>query len=177
MARSVKKRAQTKERDNGPKWHDGIPALVRSLAGRSKKGLTDQEVADAVGAANGGRPCTVRTIHRWKKEHPEFCKALIETKAIMDARVEMSLYQRALGAQTTKVEVTIVGGQETRRVVKTEDVPPDITAIRLWLTNRAPGQWRDKMDLEHSGAIKIEDARAALLARISALAPEETREQ
>lgn len=146
MTRPAKKKTPAK--DNGPKWHDGIPALVRSLAGRSKHGLTDQEVADAVGA-------TVRTIHRWKKEHPEFLKALLETKAIMDARVEMCLYQRATGYQATKTEVTVEGGQETKRVTKTEDVAPDVTACKLWLTNRDPGRWKDKQDVSVTGDLVI----------------------
>jgi hypothetical protein len=166
MARPTKPKAQAKgERDNGPKWNDGIPALVRSLAGRSKKGLTDQEIADTVG-------CAVRTIHRWKDDHPEFLAALLETKAIMNARVEMSIYQRAIGYRATKVEVTTEGGVETKRVVKTEDVAPDVTAGKFWLTCRDPANWKEKQTVEHSGEIRIEDARATLLSRIRALVPD-----
>ncbi len=168
---AAKKKTQAKkEQDGGQKWHDGIPALVRSLAGRSTKGLTDQEVADACGVV-------VRTVHRWKIDHPEFLKALLETKAIMDARVESSLYQRALGYPYKEVEITIEGGREIKRVERDKALPPDIPAIKLWLTNRDPERWRDKMDLEHSGKIEVEDARATLLARISALAPEGNQEQ
>ena len=149
MTRSTKSKARAKgERDNGPKWHDGIPALVRSLAGRSKKGLSDDEVAEKLGVA-------VRTIHRWKKEHPEFLKALLETKAIMDARVEMSLYQRATGYRATKTEVTVEGGQETKRVTKTEEVLPDVNACKLWLINRQPENWKDKQDVSVTGDLVI----------------------
>ena len=36
-----------------------------------------------------------------------------------------------------------------------EVVLPDVTACRLWLLNRRPGQWRDKQEVEHSGDLTI----------------------
>lgn len=151
-----------KPKERGQKYHDGIPALVRSLVGRSKHGLTDAELAAKLGVA-------VRTVHRWKKDHPEFRDALIETKAILDARVEMSLFRRATGYLATKVEVTTEDGTETKRVTKTEEIAPDVQACRLWLMNRDPERWRDRQQVEHSGEIKIDDARAVLLARLRSL--------
>lgn len=151
-----------KPKEGGQKYHDGIPALVRSLVGRSKHGLTDAELAKKIGVA-------VRTIHRWKKDHPEFRDALIETKAILDARVEMSLFRRATGYLVTKTEVTTEDGTETKQVTKTEEIAPDVQACRLWLMNRDPERWRDRQQVEHSGEIKIDDARAVLLARLRSL--------
>ena len=130
------------------KWHDRIPALVRRLAGRSERGLTDKEIADHLGVSR-------KTVLRWKKTYPEFAQALIETKAILDAKVEMSLFRRAVGYPVTKIEVTTEDGFETKRVVKTEDLAPDVQACRLWLMNRDPEHWRDKQEVEHSGDIVI----------------------
>lgn len=132
----------------GEKWHDGIPDVVRRLAGRSESGLTDDEVAEHLGVA-------VRTVHRWKDKHPEFKKALIETKALLDSRVELSLYRRALGYRYTEVEVTLEGGKVVKRVEREKEVLPDVSAIRLWLINRDAANWRDKQDVEHSGTIEI----------------------
>ena len=159
-----------KPKEGGQKYHDGIPALVRSLVGRSKHGLTDAELAKKIGVA-------VRTIHRWKKDHPEFRDALVETKAILDARVEMSLFRRATGYPVTKTEVTTEDGTETKRVTKTEEIAPDVQACRLWLMNRDPERWRDRQQVEHSGEIKIDDARAVLLARLQARVPGRTVEE
>lgn len=132
----------------GEKWHDGVPDIVRRLAGRSKAGLTDDEVAEHLGVA-------VRTVHRWKDKYPEFRKALIETKALLDSRVELSLYRRALGYRYTEVEVTLEDGEVTKRVEREKEVLPDVSAIRLWLINRDAANWRDKQDVEHSGTIEI----------------------
>jgi len=132
----------------GEKWHDGVPDIVRRLAGRSKAGLTDAEVAEEFRV-------DIRTVHRWKKSHPEFAKALIETKALLDSRVELSLYRRALGYRYTEVEVTLEDGEVTKRVEREKEVLPDVGAIRLWLINRDAANWRDKQDVEHSGTIEI----------------------
>jgi len=135
----------------GEKWHDGIPDQVRRLVGRSKSGLIDREVAEHLGVA-------VRTVHRWKKDHPEFLKALVETKATLDSRVELTLYRRALGYTYTEVEVTFEPGPggksvEVRRIERTKEALPDLNAIRLWLINRDAANWRDKREVEHSGVV------------------------
>lgn len=132
----------------GEKWHDGVPDIVRRMAGRSKAGLTDAEVAEEFGV-------DVRTVRRWKKSHPEFAKALIETKTLLDSRVELSLYRRALGYSYKEVEVTLEGGEVTKRVERVKEVPPDISAIRLWLTNRDAESWRDKQDVRVTGDLTI----------------------
>jgi hypothetical protein len=31
-----------------------------------------------------------------------------------------------------------------------EHIPPDVGAIKLWLTNRAPADWREKQEHEHN---------------------------
>lgn len=135
----------------GEKWNDGIPDQIRRLVGRSTSGLTDKEVAEHLGVA-------VRTVHRWKKTHPEFQKALIETKATLDSRVELSLYRRAIGYTYTEVEVTLEPGldgtpEEVRRIERTKEALPDLNAIRLWLINRDAANWRDKQEVEHSGTL------------------------
>lgn len=133
-------------------WRNGIPDQVRRLAGRSERGLTDKEVAEHVGV-------DVRTVHRWKQAHPEFAQALIETKAIMDARVELSLYRRALGYRYTEVEVTIEpwgeNGKlvETKRVEREKEILPDVAACKHWLSCRDPEHWTERRVVEASVAV------------------------
>lgn len=130
------------------KWNDGIPALVRSLAGRAKSGLTDREIAEHLGI-------TIRTVLRWKRTHPEFAKAVIETKALLDSKVEMSLHRVAIGYSYTEVEVILEDGKEVRRVERVKEIPPNVSAIRLWLTNRDTSNWRDRQDVNVTGDLTI----------------------
>ena len=34
-----------------------------------------------------------------------------------------------------------------------EHVPPDVAAIRLWLFNRSPDRWRDKIEVTQTGRL------------------------
>ena len=54
------------------------------------KGATDKEIADAFNIS-------VRTLNRWKKDHPSFKQALDCGKGAADAKVERMLYERAIG--------------------------------------------------------------------------------
>lgn len=79
------------------------------------KGATDEDIADAFGIS-------VRTLHRWKKEHESFAEALGPGKDVADAQVKHSLYQRAIGYDAKDVEQIIVtdpatGGKEWKRPV------------------------------------------------------------
>lgn len=60
--------------------------------------------------------------------------------------------------EATDSELMLVREQfpKTKTVLverKTKDVAPDTTAQIFWLKNRKPNTWRDKQELEHSGAI------------------------
>lgn len=111
-------------------------------------GATDREAAEFFKVAES-------TLYLWKHTHPEFSEALKVGKETADARVEQSLYRRALGYSHDAVKIMTVEGE----VVQTpfvEHYPPDTTAAIFWLKNRRPDQWRDKQDVEHSGALKVE---------------------
>jgi hypothetical protein len=40
-----------------------------------------------------------------------------------------------------------------------ENFPPDPTSMIFWLKNRQPAKWRDKHDMEHSGAIEFKPTK------------------
>ena len=89
-----------------------------------------------------------RTINRWKVAHPEFCQSIKEGKDIADAEIAKALYQRAKGYAHDEVHVSNYQGQITlTELVK--KYPPDTTAASLWLRNRQPAKWRDKVDINH----------------------------
>lgn len=132
----------------------GRPSLYsEELAVQAKKlaslGATDAEVADFFGV-------DVRTIYRWKHEHDDFCQALKIGKEDADARVERSLYQKAIGYEQEAVKIFMPAGADKPVYADyIEKVAPDTTAAIFWLKNRKPAEWRDKTVTEHEGEVKL----------------------
>ena len=110
-------------------------------------GATDFELADFFDV-------DTRTIYRWKNVHDDFCQAVTCGKENADARVERSLYNRAVG-YTFESEKVFQHQGEIIRAPTTEHVPPDPGAAMNWLKNRKPDDWRDKQEVEHSGELNV----------------------
>ena len=117
------------------------------------KGATDEEIAEAF-------HISVRTLHRWKKTHPELLTALEEGKDVADAKVKRSLYQRAVGYEAK--EVTQVIEQDpatgTQRVSKTQvttkHIVPDTMACMYWLNNRSKGEFSQRQEVTLGGSVR-----------------------
>lgn len=102
-------------------------------------GLTDEQMAMCAGI-------TPQTLANWKKKNKDFFESLKNSKAISDARVEKSLFERALGYSCK--EDRIFNDNGTPIVVPTtKNYPPDVTACIFWLKNRQPDKWREKQDV------------------------------
>ena len=81
--------------------------------------------------------------------HPDFLGSLKAGKEEADARVEQSLYQRAVGYSFKSEKIFCNKDGEVTRVPIVEHVPPDVTAQIFWLKNRDPKRWRDAWQVEH----------------------------
>jgi hypothetical protein len=128
-------------------YDDAFPEQARKLC---QLGATDMELADFFDV-------DVRTIYRWKHIHEEFCQAVTCGKEAADARVERSLYNRAVGYNYPAVKIFMPANASAPVYAGyTEHVPPDSGAAFNWLKNRKPAEWRDKTETEHSGALAIE---------------------
>ena len=104
----------------------------------------DTRVAKALGIH-------IQTINKWKEKFPEILEAIREVKAEDDDQVERRLYDVCNGLTINK---TIIDDQGKVKTIQ-EELPPDITAIKFYLTNRRPDQWRNKIDSEVSGALPV----------------------
>ena len=117
-----------------PNYHDD---WAWSLA---IKGATDKEIAEAF-------KISVRTLNRWKKDHPSFEESLNCGKSAADAKVERMLYERATGYTCEETEVIQEldkdGNPKPTKIRKTKKVyPPDVLAGMYWLNNRQPGKYK-----------------------------------
>jgi len=102
-------------------------------------GATDVELAEFFSISES-------TLNTWKKKYPEFLESLKTGKAVADAKVANSLYQRAIGYQSTDTKFATHEGLITDQREYTKHCPPDITAAIFWLKNRQPEKWREKTE-------------------------------
>lgn len=88
------------------------------------------------------------TLFEWQNKYPEFANALVNERHIADTNVASALYLRAMGQATKTIRKVVTredGQQEIHEI--TETLPPDSHAARYWLNNRAPKQWRDRIEV------------------------------
>lgn len=122
---------------------------VTKVLEMAERGATDTEIADALDVS-------VRTLYRWKAEREDFRQALKIAKDEADARVERSLYERALGYEHDAVKIFCSKDGQVTKVPYREKVAPDTTAIIFWLKNRKRDEWRDRVETEHSGNLGVQ---------------------
>jgi len=124
------------------------PSMIEQAKKLAQLGATDRDVADFFQIDEA-------TLYRWKHTHPEFCEALKVGKETADARVEQSLYRRALGYSHDAVKIAVNAQGEVTQVPYVEHFPPDTTAAIFWLKNRRPDEWRDKREHTHDGSLNF----------------------
>lgn len=108
-------------------------------------GQTDVEMAAFFGVSEA-------TFHRWKHSHRDFCESIKEGKADADAKVAAALYQRAVGYSHSDVHISNYQGEITVTPL-TKHYPPDTGAAFIWLKNRQPDKWRDR--IEHQADVTV----------------------
>ena len=135
-------------------WDTKIKPRLEEIKGWCRDGLIDTQIAELLGVDKS-------TFWKYKAEKTELLEALKITKQIADLRVENSLYQRAIGCETTEIiEDTVyrvgddgrarpIGDVKRRKIVK--QIPPDTRACEKWIYNRMPDKWRDQYNIEVTG--------------------------
>ncbi|MGD9665332.1 MAG: hypothetical protein AB7U34_09040 [Novosphingobium sp.] len=133
-------------------------------------GATDKDMADFFEVAES-------TINRWKSGHSEFWESIKRGKSVADANVAHALYQRAIGCSHPDVHVSNFQGEITVTEL-TKHYPPDTGAAFIWLKNRQPHKWRDKVEVESEVNVNLFPPKEELDARYAkALAEAEEAEQ
>lgn len=110
----------------------------------SRDGANYSDIAARIGIAPP-------TLTAWRDKYPEIGEALRKGREIVDYKVENALLKAALGYDIEETK-TIMGkaDKEGNRSVRVERVsktiPPNVTAIAIWLNNRKPDQWKRNRD-------------------------------
>lgn len=107
-------------------------------------GATDAKLADFFGVSE-------QTVNAWKSAHPHFLESITRGKEVADAEIAEALFHRAKGYSHPEVDIKVVSATIVQTPL-TKHYPPDTQAASLWLRNRQPKLWRDKQELEHTGA-------------------------
>jgi hypothetical protein len=127
------------------------PEYAEEAHGHCLAGATNADLADVFEVAP-------RTIDNWIANIPEFAKAVREGRAVADARVARSLYERAVGYQHT-VEQTVLHRGVERKLTNTVHYPPDTGACIFWLRNRRRDLWGNQRPA-NDGALSDDDMAA-----------------
>lgn len=128
----------------------GRPTLYRAdYAEQARRlsllGQTDVEMAAFFGVSEA-------TFHRWKHTHKDFCESIKGGKADADAKVAAALFQRAIGYSHPDSHISNYQGEITVTPI-TKHYPPDTGAAFIWLKNRQPDKWRDR--IEHQADVTV----------------------
>lgn len=159
------KPAQKRGRGRPSKYNAAYADQARKLC---LLGATDSEMADFFGVNED-------TVHEWKKIHPEFSESITRGKLSADANVAERLYERAIGYSHEAVKIFMPQGAPGPVYAPyTEHFPPDTQAASLWLRNRQPAKWRDKVVQEitgkDGGPVEVSNVRERIASRLARLA-------
>ena len=110
-----------------------FPTIARALAADGK---LDVDLAQAF-------KVTAWCIGAWKRKHPEFRAACQVTDEEKIAAVERSLFHRAVGFSHPATKIVATSGGVIQ-VPYIQHHPPDVAAIKYFLSNRASAEWRDR---------------------------------
>lgn len=127
------------------------PTMCAQAQLATGRGFTDKDLAKLFGVS-------VQTINTWKHDYPEFLESLQKGKEICDDAVEKSLYQRATGYSHPDVHVSQYEGKAVITPI-IKHYPPDTAAAFIWLKNRRPLKWRDRVEFTGDLGFTLEIGR------------------
>lgn len=132
---------------------DEFPGLAYKYA---LLGATNQKIADFLGVP-------LKTFEHWQRVHPEFSGALVRGRHEADATVAGSLFKKAKGYYKRTEKATAKGDVVAVR----EWYPPDTASMIIWLKNRQPELWRDKIQHDHNHTLTISAEFEQLIRQIN----------
>ena len=143
--RTLRKNYTKQEGSNLPGGKTSYSVAYPSIARKMMmNGATTTEVASAL-------QVSVPTLYKWMHKYDEFAAAFKLGGPIVDNRVEVSLYEKAVGYKWEEEVISKEydeNGEEVEKVTKVQkQIPPDNSAMFFFLKNRRPNKWKDKVEI------------------------------
>jgi hypothetical protein len=123
-----------------------FPRLAKFLASR---GATQAEIADCLNIS-------VRQFKTWLVQHPALYEAVHAGNDTFTPRVERALAERAVGYYVDEYTWREVSQEQYERTGERFELiptnrkyyPPEVTAAKFHLINRAKERWREQQNIE-----------------------------
>jgi len=120
-----------------------LPAHLEQVRAIAMRGLDKEQMSELFDISR-------RQIGQWEKQYPMFKEALEGGYTDADAAVLSALYQSAVGYTHDEEKLFFWDGDVTRADT-VKHYKPDVSAIKLWLTNRQKDHWKDRQHTAVSG--------------------------
>ena len=104
-------------------------------------GATDEKIASLM-------DIDINTLNAWKRDHPEFGRALKDGKMKADAEVAHAMYRRATGFWIDIVEPVVLKNGDIVEVNKRKYYPPDGMVGLKWMALRQRELWAEVTRIE-----------------------------
>tara|TARA_R110000868_G_scaffold290612_4_gene550821 strand:- start:235 stop:789 length:555 start_codon:yes stop_codon:yes gene_type:complete len=124
----------------------------------TERGLTHWEIAQFLGISRG-------TLYAWKGSIAEFSDAISKHNESSNDRVEVSLYERAVGYSYESEKVFQFQG-DVIRAKTVEHIPPDPGAAMMWLKNRRADGWKDKSSVDQTVTVGFTEQFETFIRRL-----------
>jgi hypothetical protein len=134
--------AKGERAEGGPGWNLKYKKeFVEQTRKLMDMGCTQSEIANFLGVDPS-------TLQQWSVKYPEYRKALSIDGTRANERVEMSLFNQAVGYWVHEEEIKVIEGKVTRVIVR-KFYPPNVAASIYW--TKVKMRWRDDAQDELPG--------------------------
>lgn len=124
-------------------YYDKVEPRLEEVRAWRMEGQSEKNIAKLLGVSEWA-------ISEYKNKHPDFAKVLKESKEVLIGKLEITLFQRALGGMKvtdTKKRITkdSAGKDVTFIEETTRELEPNMTALIFALKNltKGTGKWMD----------------------------------
>lgn len=132
------------------------------VAGWARDGVRMHDICERIGISTA-------TFAKWRREFPEFDKAVRSGREIVNYKVENALLKAALGYTSTEIKVTIGKQNKNGQIfmitkeTTTKEVGPNVTACLAWLNNKLPDKWKRNRDKEVEENIEDSNLKVTII--------------